>query len=115
MRVSRRELLRRGGAAAAVAMSGRLLAPALTPANAPRASALGALPSAAGIHDEIARMVQFGPRLTGTPAHHAFIDWVQAALERVGCIMYPRDEKPFTYWNARRWSLELLDGAGAGT
>ena len=59
-------------------------------------------------------MVGFGPRLTGTPAHDRFIDWVQDELERAGCVSYPRDEKPFTYWNAQRWSLELLGGPTPG-
>jgi hypothetical protein len=29
-------------------------------------------------------------------------------------VSYPRDDKPFTYWNAQRWSLDLLDGAAPG-
>jgi hypothetical protein len=56
-------------------------------------------------------MVDFGPRLTGTPAHDNFIDWVQDELERAGCLIYPRDEKPFTYWDAQRWGLDVLGGA----
>src|SRR4051812_40809808 len=117
MVVSRRELLRRGGGAAVtLAIGDRLLAPHSTPARAaPRpAAATGALPTAAQIRDDVERMVQLGPRLTGTPSHDAFIDWVQDELERAGCIMYPRDEKPFTYWNAQRWSLDILDGAKPG-
>jgi hypothetical protein len=113
--ISRRALLQRGGAAAVLVAGGRLLGPGWpVPASAAQAAPLGALPSAAQIRDDVERMVRFGPRLTGTPAHNAFIDWVQDELERAGCVSYPRDEKPFTYWNAQRWSLDLLDGPKPG-
>jgi hypothetical protein len=110
--MSRRALLQRGGAAAGALAAGRLLGPmSSTPA---RAAVATSLPSAAQIRDDVARMVGFGPRLTGTPAHDKFIDWVQDELERAGCVSYPRDQKPFTYWNAQRWSLDLLDGPSLG-
>jgi hypothetical protein len=113
--ISRRVLLKSGGAAAALMAGGRVLGPGWPVAARPaQAAPLGALPSAAEIHDDVARMVGFGPRLTGTPAHQRFIDWVQDGLERAGCISYPRDEKPFTYWNALRWSLDLLDASAPG-
>jgi hypothetical protein len=113
--MSRRALLRRGGAAAAMVVGGRLLGPGgPAPARAAQAAAPGALPSAARIRDDVERMVGFGPRLTGTPAHETFIDWVQDELERAGCVSYPRDQKAFTYWNAKRWSLDLLGGPAPG-
>jgi hypothetical protein len=99
--VSRREFVKRGAAVSAIALGGRQAT----------AAAAGALPSAGQIRDDFQRMVDFGPRLTGTPAHEHFIDWVQGELERAGCLMYPRDQKPFTYWDAKRWGLDLLDGA----
>ena len=113
--VSRREFVKRGAALSAIALGGRLLDPAFAfPARAQAAAATGALPSAGQIRDDFQRMVDFGPRLTGTAAHDNFIDWVQDELERAGCLMYPRDEKPFTYWDARRWGLDLLDGGRPG-
>jgi hypothetical protein len=108
-------LLQRGGAAAAVVAGERLLGPGwAAPARAAQPAVPRGLPSAAQIRDDVQRMVDFGPRLTGTPAHGNFIDWVQDELERAGCVSYPRDEKPFTYWNAQRWSLDLLDGPAPG-
>jgi hypothetical protein len=110
--VSRREFVKRGAALSAVAMGGRLLGPmSAAPARAQAAAAAGNLPSAGQIREDFQRMVDFGPRLTGTPAHEKFIDWVQGELERAGCLIYPRDQKPFTYWNARRWGLDLVGGA----
>ncbi|HYZ30412.1 MAG TPA: hypothetical protein VE570_15220, partial [Thermoleophilaceae bacterium] len=113
--ISRRTLVQRGGAAAVLVAGGRMLDPAWqSAARAAPAAASGSLPSAAQIHEDVARMVGFGPRLTGTRAHNEFIDWVQDELERAGCVSYPRDEKPFTYWNAQRWSLEMLGGPAPG-
>jgi hypothetical protein len=113
--VSRREFVKRGAAVSALALGGRLLGPmSASPARAQAAAAAGALPSAAQIREDFQRMVDFGPRLTGTRAHENFINWVQDELERAGCLMYPRDQKPFTYWDAKRWGLDLLDGATPG-
>jgi hypothetical protein len=113
--VSRREFVKRGAALSAIALGGRLLGPmSMSPARAQAAAAAGALPSAGQIRDDFQRMVDFGPRLTGTRAHENFINWVQDELERAGCLMYPRDQKPFTYWDAKRWGLDLLDGAMPG-
>jgi hypothetical protein len=112
--VSRREFVKRGAALSAIALGGRMLGPmSAVPARAqPRAlAAAGALPSARQIREDFQRMVDFGPRLTGTRAHERFIDWVQDELERAGCLMYPRDQKPFTYWDAKRWGLDLVAGA----
>jgi hypothetical protein len=39
---------------------------------------------------------------------------VQDELERAGCLIYPRDQKPFTYWDAKRWGLDMLGGAAPG-
>ena len=104
--------MQRGGAAATAVAGMRLLGPGW--AAPARAAQAGALPSAAQVREDVERMVGFGPRLTGTPAHARFIDWVQDELERAGCVSYPRDEKPFTYWNALRWSLDVLEGPNAG-
>lgn len=112
MTLTRRDFVRRTAAGTSLAMSARLLPRTGTPAA--RAGVPVALPSAGQILEDYQRMVDFGPRLTGTPSHGRFIDWVQDELERAGCLIYPRDDKPFTYWNAERWGLELLDGPAPG-
>lgn len=113
MTLSRRDLLRHGAAAGALAMTAGRATPAA--GTAVRAVAPPeTLPSPGALLEDFGRMVDFGPRLTGTPAHERFIDWVQDELERAGCVMYPRDDQPFTYWNAERVGLDVLDGDRPG-
>jgi hypothetical protein len=59
-------------------------------------------------------MVELGPRFTGTPAHDAWIDWIEQGLLRAGCRMLPRDRFGFSRWLAKRWALEILDGPASG-
>jgi hypothetical protein len=72
------------------------------------------LPTPQQIRRDFTTMVQFGPRLTATPQHDAYIGWledrfVQAGLELIPCDTYTTDR-----WLAQEWSLDLLEGASAG-
>ena len=54
---------------------------------------------------------QLGPRLTGSEAHQAFIQFLATELTNLGCEVQ-RDRYYFTRWQAQNWSLELFDSAG---
>ena len=71
------------------------------------------IPSERTIRGQVEQMVSLGPRLTGSPAHRAWIDHLENGLTRAGVSM-SRDHFNFTRWSARSWSLEVLDGQGAG-
>jgi hypothetical protein len=75
---------------------------------------LDKLPSGRQLYRDVERMVSFGPRFTGTPAHDAWIDWIEDGLVGAGCQMLPRDKFGFTRWLAERWGLEILGGPSPG-
>lgn len=64
------------------------------------------LPSQEEIWDLMLRMNALGPRYTGAPAHHAFIDMIAEGFERLG-IAVRSEEQRFTRWEARRSSLAV--------
>ena len=88
----------------------RTLADPLGPLGLSSSVETALLPSAAEIRREVEEMVSFGPRLTGSPAHQAWIDRLEAGLASAGVSM-SRDHFTFPRWSARSWSLEV---AGAG-
>src|SRR5580765_290348 len=51
-------------------------------------------------------LASFGPRLTGTPAHAAYVDWLADKFARTGLKVH-RDRLTFTKWTPRRWSLTV--------
>ncbi len=55
------------------------------------------------------RMVELGPRLTGSPALDAWHDQLAAELEWMG-LEVERENVPVTWWDHREWSLDMLDG-----
>jgi hypothetical protein len=99
------------GAGAAALVGGPATAPARASAAAP---AVTSLPSPAQVRTDIQRMVDFGPRYTGTAAHGHYIDWLEQELTAAGCVMYPRQDWPLTIWEAGRHGLELLNGRAKG-
>lgn len=113
-RLTRRSVL---GHAAAGA-SGLALAGALGSrgARAAGSAARGVvpLPGPAALRADIQRMVDFGPRLTGTPAHARFIAWMERELEAAGATVIARDEHELTSWEATGRTLELLGGPSPG-
>ncbi len=70
--------------------------------------------SAAGLRAEVQRMCDMGVRLTGSPAHQAFIDYLESEMQAVGAQVI-RDPYSFTRWQARHWSLAHLGEGGAAT
>jgi hypothetical protein len=112
--ISRRSFLGALGAGASTlavsgvsrAAAGALLAPA--PVVDPRR-----LPSARTLAHQVKEMVALGPRFTATPAHNQFIDWIEAGFGQAG-LSVSRDTFHFTQWLAEDFSLELLEGPGAG-
>ena len=97
-------------AAAAAATGARL--PGL--ANAATTPVTIALPSPARVRADFQRMVDCGPRYTGTAGHNKYIDWLETELVKAGVIMRPREQLPLTIWEATHHSLDLLDGSDAG-
>ena len=118
--VSRRSFLRGAGAGALTLAGVPAAARAL---GAPVGSGLGVslkssadpslLPTPEQILEQVRAMVSLGPRLTGTPAHNAWIDRLEQHWTEAG-VTVSRDHFKFTRWLADRWSLEVLDGPGAG-
>ncbi|MEA2170742.1 MAG: hypothetical protein QOF76_4042 [Solirubrobacteraceae bacterium] len=72
------------------------------------------LPSARVMRRDIQRMVDLGPRYTGTAGHGAFIDWLEEELIEAGVVMLPRDHEKLTIWEASAFGLEL-DGTAVRT
>ncbi len=54
---------------------------------------------------------QLGPRLTGTAAHQAFIEFLATELTALGCDVH-RDRQYFTRWEAQNWGLALQAAHG---
>jgi hypothetical protein len=122
---TRRELLARGAAVAAAAAAGGELFgvdPALAakrrrprrrPVHHRTVKPVG-LPTPADVRREFTTMVEFGPRLTGSPQHDKYIEWLQeqftdAGLQLPECDVYDTDR-----WLTQTSELTLLEGAGAG-
>ncbi|WP_320672134.1 hypothetical protein [Patulibacter defluvii] len=113
-RLTRRTVLGRAAAGA----SGLALAGALGGGRVAAATAgsrgVVPLPGAAELRADIQRMVDFGPRLTGTPAHERFIAWIERELEAAGATVIARDEHELTSWEATGRALELRGGPSPG-
>lgn len=123
--LTRRTLLRRGLAASSALAAGSWLVrpgsalgqqvppwpsglpPALVGSSSVEPSLL---PNGHQLYRDVKRMVELGPRFTGTPAHDAFIDSLEEGFAGAGCRMLPRDKFGFDRWLAQRWSLDVLDG-----
>lgn len=106
-----------GGAAG---LAGALCVPGMLSSCMGISSPVGAgagavsMPTAAGLEAMVQRMVDFGPRLTGSAAHKAYIDFLESELTALG-LQVTRDRYSFTRWHANAWSLEVLDAAGVAT
>ena len=111
-RLSRREVVARGGAvalgAAAVAAEAQLgLGWAASKKTVP-------LPSPRQVRRDFQRMVDFGPRLTGSAAHNRFIAWLEREFVKAGLKLLPCDQYGIERWEAQSFGLSVLDGPGAG-
>jgi hypothetical protein len=119
--LSRRDLLVQGVAASAAvglssAFGGAARAADVVPPALSGTSRLDRrlLPSARDMYRDVKHMVGLGQRYCGTPAHNAYLDWLEGGFQKAGVQMLPRDKFPFTCWLADEWGLELLEGPGRG-
>lgn len=110
--LTRRALLGRAAAGASTfALAGAL--PRMV-GSARGATAEGWIPDPARVRADIQRMVDFGPRLTGSDAHNGYIDWLEREFVAAGCELVPCDTYQTSRWLEEGFSLDVLDGAGAG-
>lgn len=111
--VTRRQLV---GGAAAVGLSAVLAGVRAPVSRAARhASRVPVpLPSPAQVRTDFTRMVEFGPRLTGTDAHNKYIAWLEEQFTTAGLELLPCDVYETERWLAEDYGLELLEGPDAG-
>ncbi len=72
------------------------------------------LPTPAQVKADFQRMVDFGPRLTGTDAHNAYIAWLEQEFTAAGLQLVPCDVYETERWLAQDYGLDVLEGTGAG-
>jgi len=72
------------------------------------------LPSPAQVRADFQRMVDFGPRLTGSEPHNRYIAWLEQEFVKAGCELLPCDVYQTSRWLAESYGLELLDGPSPG-
>ncbi|HVT34590.1 MAG TPA: hypothetical protein VHE37_03330 [Nevskiaceae bacterium] len=105
--MSTRRAFLKTAAGAAVALN----LPGCARSVAPAADAKSAMASADELRAMVQNMVDMGPRLTGSSAHNRFIDWLEAQMQALG-MQVIRDPYSFTRWQAREWSLAVLEADG---
>jgi hypothetical protein len=66
------------------------------------------------VQKEIQRMVDFGPRLTGSASHNAYIHWLEREFTHAGLELIPCDVYETERWLAEDYGLEVLEGPEAG-
>src|SRR5438552_3707570 len=113
--LSRREALRRG-AGAAIGLSSALAATRVPIArSALRAAARKPipLPSPHHVARDFRRMVDFGPRLTGSASHNRYIAWLEREFVKAGLRLEPCDVYETLRWQAKNFGLDVLEGSGA--
>ncbi|MDX8151804.1 hypothetical protein SK069_09385 [Patulibacter brassicae] len=111
--MTRRTLVR---GAAATAAGGALAGLVDLPARATpgRARTPISLPSPQQVRADVQRMVDFGPRLTGSAPHQHFVAWLERELVAAGARLLPCDDYAYERWTAEDVGLEVLDGPGRG-
>ena len=70
------------------------------------------MPSMDSVWDWIREMDAMGVRLTGSPAHNWYIDFLQQKMEQMGCRDIQRDAIEIHRWVPVHWSLERIDEEG---
>lgn len=110
--LTRRSLLARGAAAgASAALWGA--GPALARARPGGRRVTVPLPSPQEVRQDFTRMVEFGPRLTASPQHHRYVNWLEDEFERAGLQVLPCDGYVTDRWLAEQFGLDLLEGGRA--
>src|SRR5260370_24375181 len=113
--LTRRALLGRAAVAgAALAAEGSLLTPRTATAVARRRRRQIALPSPHQVRADFTRMVEFGPRLTGSDNHNRYIAWLEQEFVAAGLELRPCDVYKTNRWLAGQADLTVLQGAGGG-
>jgi hypothetical protein len=115
--ITRREAIKRGAAltiASSAAASEARFALSRSALAASTAAATVPLPTPRQVRADFQRMVDFGPRLTGTRAHHEFLAWLEAEFATAGLNVLPCEATEIECWEAGRFGLEILDGSRAG-
>jgi hypothetical protein len=122
--MTRREAIRRGVAAGAVASFGGLLDPALSAARGgpgrrlTAGDALQVDPRAfmplGELRGHQARLDEIGLRATGSRAHARYADDLAARLERAGVSDVRTESVPLRRWQPGEPALDILEGADAG-
>ncbi|MFF2084504.1 hypothetical protein ACFVVM_12040 [Nocardia sp. NPDC058176] len=103
-----RPLSRRTMLAGSLAALGALALPGCAPAP----SGAVALADADTLWRWVEKMVEGGPRFTGSPAHRRWIDHLAGELESIG-VPVERFPTLLKYWNATSWALSVTDAHGS--
>jgi hypothetical protein len=112
LRLTRRQVV---GGAAVLGLSSAMGGLRVPPARAARPSQQPIpLPTPAQVQADIQRMVDFGPRLTGSPAHNDYIAWLEQEFTAAGLQLLPCDTYETERWLAQDYGLDVLEGSGAG-
>ena len=72
------------------------------------------LPSPHRVRADFQRMVDFGPRLTGSKSHNRYIAWLEREFVRAGLELRPCDVYETERWEVQRFGLDVLEGGSAG-
>ncbi len=72
------------------------------------------LPGPDQILGDVQRMVDFGPRLTGSDPHTRYIEWLEREFSRAGLTLLDCDQYRTERWLAEDVALEILAGTGKG-
>src|SRR4051794_18136850 len=89
---------RLGGGALAAGAAAVATEEQLGPALARRAPRAVPLPSPRQVRRDFQRMVDFGPRLTGSAAHNRFIAWLDREFVKAGLKLRPCDVYDIERW-----------------
>ncbi len=105
--LTRRDLLQRAAATGAVLALGE--GGVALGARRRRRKRRVSLPSPHHVRDEFTRMVEFGPRLTGSQSHSSYIAWLEDEFERAGFTLSPCDVYQTERWLATNAALAVAD------
>jgi hypothetical protein len=109
---TRRELLGRAALGASSLVAAQALP--IAPAYAARRRRTIPLPSPRQVRADFTRMVEFGPRLTASNSHNAYVGWLEDEFAKAGLDVLPCDGYETDRWLAQQVGLDLLDGPAAG-
>jgi hypothetical protein len=112
--ISRRDLLGRAAKGGAALALGTQLAAPRSAAGRVRRQRPVPLPSPRQVRADFTRMVDFGPRLTGSESHNQYIAWLEDEFTQAGLELMPCDVYQTDRWLTQQAGLQLLAGPSAG-